>query len=181
MKGGARGAVAGGIGSVIDGKNVKDGILNGARNGAIGGAAQSAAMIATFGATTKLSDSDAKYINDIQKKNNFKGKYIVRKGGLYQGIQSLLNYKREVTWGNSIVAFNSATPETYGHEYGHIYQFYTQGWAKFQGKGLVEQFLDFFGLASPYFTPGYNEYDAENMLHGVGGCSIYHSSSKQCF
>ncbi len=181
MKGGARGAVAGGIGSLIDGKNLRDGILYGARNGAIGGAAQSAAMIATFGATTQLSEEDSKYIKAIQEKNNFKGKYVVRKGGIYQGVQSLLKYKREVTWGNSIVAFNGTAPETYGHEYGHIYQFYTQGWAKFQGKGLVEQFLDFLGLASPYFTPGYNEYNAEKMLHGVGGCSIYPGSSSTCF
>lgn len=71
---------------------------------------------------------------------------IYRKGGLYQGVSSLISgknndYRREVTWGNSINTFNGTTTETFGHEFGHIIQYNRQGWGQFQGRGIYEQLL----------------------------------------
>src|SRR5690606_27497797 len=105
-----------------------------------------------------------KYIDLIQQKYNFKGSYNVRRGGIYQALSD-----RAVTWGNNIVARNGTSAGTYGHEYGHIYQFYSQGWAKFQGRGLSEQFKDSFTDIDPYYTEGYNENAAEKMNNSVGG------------
>lgn len=72
-----------------------------------------------------------------------KNNYIYKTNGLtngeyylYQGIQSLLDYKREVTWGNTVATFRDTLPKTFGHEFGHIIQFNTQGWAAFQGRGI---------------------------------------------
>ena len=172
-KGTVRGVVSGGVGAVFDRQDIGQGMILGARNGAMGGFAQSVGLIAAFGATRQLTNKQAKYINAIQKTYNFKGAYTVRRGGLYQGIQSLLNYKRAVTWGNTIVAFNDTTSDTYGHEYGHIYQYYTQGWAQFQGKGLIEQMRYSFSKYNPYGTRGANEYWAEYRLQSVGGLTLY--------
>lgn len=181
------GAASGFTGGLIDGdSNLGQRTYRGAINGALGSISQTTALVATFGATRQLNSDQSQYIDAIQKKNNFKGSYNVRLGGLYQVLQPLWTFRREhreVTWGNNIVAFKDTSPDTFGHEYGHVYQFYTQGWAKFQGKGLKEQFNDSFGIGSnPYLTKNANENLAERMLRNVGGCSGYcHDSYNEYF
>lgn len=169
MKGGARGAVAGGIGSLIDGKNIRDGILNGAKNGAIGGAAQSAAMIATFGATYKPTNEQLVHARKMASHFELSTDNVAwRKGGLYQ-----LFFNREVVWGNNVVTLNDTSAKIFGHEYGHIIQYHLQGWAQFQGKGLIEQTQYSFylmGLSknNPYNTPNTNESGADEYLKLYG-------------
>ena len=168
IKGSIRGFASGATASLIDGNNVWEGGVRGAKNGAIGGAAYSTALIATFGATYQLNEYDKEYIDAIQEKYKFEGEYTVRKGGLYQ-----LMGAPEVTWGNTIVANKYTSPETFGHEYGHVYQFHTQGWGNFQGRGIYEQTIGprLLNIVDPYLTRGYNEFKAENRLHSVNGCS----------
>ena len=90
-----------------------------------------------------------------------------RKGGIYQGIQSLLDYKREVTWGNTVATFRDTLPKTFGHEFGHIIQFNTQGWAAFQGRGIFEQLiwgLDAYDISK---HPNSNEVNAWELLYNI--------------
>lgn len=95
-----------------------------------------------------------------------------RKGGLYQGFQSLINNKREVVWRNSVATFGDTNSDIYGHEFGHIIQAHQQGWATFQGTGIMEQL--FLG-ASSYLSRQYNEGGAEWMLQQFGGCTVFDS------
>lgn len=78
-------------------------------------------------------------------------------------------YRREVTWGNNVATFPITSAGTFGHEFGHIFQVQQQGWAQFQGKGLIEQTQYSFyllGLSkiNPYNTPNTNESGADEYL-----------------
>lgn len=95
------------------------------------------------------------------------------KGLIYQGIQSLLDYKREVTWGNTVATFGDTDKNVFGHEFGHIIQFNTQGWATFQGRGIYEQIINFMFGVPVYDSMMYNEGAAESMLQSVGGCTNF--------
>jgi hypothetical protein len=167
LKGGVRGAVTGGVGAGVDGEDIGNGAINGAKNGALGAFSQSVSMIAVLGATYKPTRDQLQYANKMA--DNFglsTNKVAWRKGGAYQYLQPLWSggYSREVTWGRNVATFKGTSASTIGHEYGHIIQVNQQGWAAFQGTGIYEQFLDSFGLASPYSTPGYNEYEAELLF-----------------
>lgn len=176
FKGGARGAVAGAVGAVIDGNNLKDGIIRGAKNGAIGGASQSFAMIATFGATYKPSEAKLTYANKMADHFGLStDKVAWRKGGLYQEIMKLggKGNEREVTWGNSVATFSDTDAKTFGHEFGHIIQVDKQGWANFQGTGMIEQLqysMHLMGLPfnDPYTTGNTNESGANYYLNKYG-------------
>ncbi|QTE23347.1 hypothetical protein [Polaribacter cellanae] len=169
-RGAIRGSATGGVGALIDGGNIGKGIANGAKNGAIGGGAQSIAMIAAFGATYKPSAKKLEYVNRMAKATGISAKSVNwRKGGIYQGIMSLLDNKREVTWGNNVATFNKTDADVFGHEFGHIIQVRDQGWAIFQAKGIYEQLI--LGSSS-YGKFETNEYGAEKYLHTNGGCSM---------
>ena len=177
IKGGFTGTFSGGISAAIDGGNVGNGMMIGMRNGAIGGASQSLAMIAVFGATYKPTKSQ---LADADKMASGLGistdDVAWRIGGIYQFFQpritkwlnsdfnryNLPYYRREVTWGNNVATFNSTSAAIFGHEFGHIFQNAYQGWAKFQGTGIIEQL---FQGHSAYSTLGTNEYGAEFLLH----------------
>ncbi len=173
LKGSVSGAVSGSVGALVDGEDVGKGILTGARNGALGGFSQSVAMVATFGATYKPTNEQLKYANNMANAFNLSTRSVAwRKGGIYQGLMSL-GYKREVTWGRNVATFGTTSAETFGHEYGHIIQFNQQGWAAFQGRGIIEQlqytfYLMGLGGKDPYRTPGNNEWGADDYLRRFG-------------
>lgn len=86
------------------------------------------------------TDDQLEYVKKMSDKYGVSYENVQwRKGGIYQGIQSLLDYRREVTWGNTVVTFGDTDKNIFGHEFSHIIQFSTQGWAAFQGKGIFEQ------------------------------------------
>jgi len=102
--------------------------------------AMAVGKIVAFGATYIPTDDQLEYVKKMSNKYSVSYENVQwRKGGIYQGIQSLLDYRREVTWGNTVVTFGDTDKNIFGHEFGHIIQFSTQGWAAFQGKGIFEQ------------------------------------------
>ena len=168
VKGGARGAIAGGVGSAIDGDNIKNGIYRGTINGMLGGAIQTTAMISTFGHTYKPSEEQLSYVKAMSEKYGVDYNSIAyRKGGLYQLVQSAIKNEREVVWGRNIVTFGKkTTPETMGHEFGHIIQaMKLYGWSVFQRRGIFEQLLWGAGAYNPYLHPNSIEVEADKLLY----------------
>jgi hypothetical protein len=169
LKNGITGAISGGFSALFRGDNVWQGIKGGFENGAYNGAGQAAFMIGAFGATYKPTDDQLKYVKKISKERGVSYEGVKwRKGGVYQVLQPLWSggQKREVTWGSNVATFGDTDSDTFGHEFGHIVQTQTQGWANMQARGIWEQL--FFGSSS-YQTRGFNEFGAEQMLHNVGG------------
>jgi hypothetical protein len=161
LRGGFSGAIGGGIGAGLNGRDVVEGIIQGAFHGAIGGLVSSGLMIGTFGAAIKPT---GKTLQSLQKmeayfasQNEGYGRYapLYRRGGIY----SLFN-KRGVTWGRNLIV-PEKDHDTFIHETVHYYQQFKKGFLHFQGKGIYEQSLYSFGISDPYSTPGMNEYDAE--------------------
>src|SRR5690606_31647214 len=111
VKGGARGAVSGGVAAAIDGDNIKNGIYRGTINGMLGGAIQTTAMISTFGHTYKPSEEQLSYVTAMSEKYGVDYNGVAwRKGGLYQILQPLWTrggQNREGTWGNSVVTLKN--------------------------------------------------------------------------
>ena len=179
IKSGITGAISGGFNALFRGGNVWEGAKGGFENGAYNGAGQAAFMIGTFGATYKPTDDQLKYVKEMSTGNSVSYESVKwRSGGLYQLAQpylarlfdpngrghSISEYRREVTWGNNVATFGSSgdftSSETFGHEFGHIYQVQKQGWANMQSRGIWEQI---FMKGNPYTTPGTNEYGAEEI------------------
>lgn len=177
-KGALMGATSGFTKSLLSPNLSLKGLMNdtfvGARQGAISSTAMAVGKIAAFGATYIPTDDQLEYVKKMSDKYGVSYENVQwRKGGIYQGIQSLLDYRREVTWGNTVATFRGTSPDVFGHEFGHIIQFNTQGWATFQGKGIYEQFLNFIFGTSVYDSKMYNEGSAESMLQSVGGCTNF--------
>jgi hypothetical protein len=170
IKGAATGIVSGGTNALIEGKNTVEGMRIGMKNGAIGGAEQSLFMIAAFGTTYKPTDEQLEYVKKMAEASGVSYKDIAwRKGGIYQGVMSLLKNPREVTWGRNIVTFgNDTKPDAFGHEFGHYIQVMQQSWGTMQMKGIWEQL---FFKGDPYTIPGTNEFNAELMLQQMDGCA----------
>ena len=180
LRSGITGAVAGGFSAAFRNTNIWQGIKNGFENGAYTGAGQAAFMITVFGATYKPTDEQLKDVKEMSDRLDLPYKNVKwRNKGLYQLAQpffaklftkgsrgySASEFRREVTWGNNVATFGTngeaTSIGTFGHEFGHIYQVYKQGWGNFQAKGIREQL---FMKGNPYETFGTNEYNAE-LLH----------------
>lgn len=182
-KGAILGSVHGTVAAAIDGKDIGDGMKNGMINGAFGAASQTFAMITVFGATYQPSAEKLEQVKKMSAQTNTPYEKVNwRSGGLYQLVQpyaakyigGLFNpanfnypvgdFRREVTWGNSVSTFGNngslTSAATFGHEFGHIIQVCIQGWAAFQGRGIYEQL---FMPGDAYLTPGTNEYGAEQL------------------
>lgn len=163
FNGGLKGGVAGEVGAIIDGGDLKNDISQGAHNGAFGGASQSIGLIATFGATYKPTQKKLKYADQMAKAKGFSTDNVAwRKSGIYQVLQPLWtsgHSHRAVTWGLNVATFGNTSAGTFGHEFGHIIQVYNQGWAQFQGKGTYEQLF----MNHPYSNPEANEYNANQL------------------
>jgi len=123
-------------------------------------------MVAVFGATYKPTVQQLKYADKMANAFGLSTDNVSwRRGGIYQGIMSLMNNKRDVTWGNNVATYGSTSSKTFGHEFGHIIQINKQGWARFQAIGIFEQL--FIGN-KVYRTPGTNEYGANKYLYQYG-------------
>jgi hypothetical protein len=71
-----------------------------------------------------------------------------------------------VVWGRNIN--NAVSYDDFLHEYFHYYQQNMYGFAAFQGIGIYEQLRDLlngYGGWDPYFTPGTQEWWAEQMMN----------------
>lgn len=105
--------------------------------------AMAVGKIAAFGATYIPTDDQLEYVKKMSDKYGVSYENVQwRKGGIYQVVQPLWTRNRqhrEVVWGNTVVTFDDTDKNVFGHEFGHIIQFSTQGWATFQGKGIFEQ------------------------------------------
>ncbi|VFA43237.1 RHS repeat-associated core domain-containing protein [Chryseobacterium indologenes] len=177
---GITGAISGGFTAMFRGTNVWQGIKSGFENGAYNGAGQAAFMITVFGATYKPTETQLQDVKSMSKELDISYKHVKwRNKGLYQLAQpffaklftsnsrgySINEFRREVTWGNNVATFGAEGAlthfTTFGHEFGHIFQVYIQGWTNFQVKGIWEQL---FMKGDPYETFGTNEYNATQMF-----------------
>ncbi|WP_430409561.1 RHS repeat-associated core domain-containing protein [Kordia sp.] len=161
MRGGLRGAVSGGFGALVDGRNVRDGILNGAKNGAMGAASQSFAAIAVFGVSYK---PDREY-GDFGKH-----KPVYRKGTFIT--RAFAGRGSGVALGRNLITNEIKGDEDYNnylraHETGHYAQQREMGVFKFYTQTISEYLK--FGMNNVYGTPNTLEYNADRYaLQQVG-------------
>jgi hypothetical protein len=148
VSGAITGAEGGGVGALVDGENIEQGLINGARNGAIGGAVMAGLTIATMG-TSYLPD---------QEYGDF-GRYgpVYRRGTF---LTRALFADDGVTLGRNLI-----TNETNGrdvglraHETYHFIQQKEMGFGKFYSRTLAEYIK--YGQSKTYRTPGTLENDA---------------------
>lgn len=123
--------------NALKGKGFGGWMRKGFEGGFSNGVGQAAFMIGTFGATYKPSEKQLEIVKKMSEKYKIDYKNVKwRTGGIY----NLLIPNAAVTWGNNVSTTNRHdSPGLLGHEFGHIIQVQTQGWANFQAKGIWEQ------------------------------------------
>lgn len=153
-----RGAIIGGIGSVIGGGSFE----KGAKSGAVGGFIRTASNILFWGSTIRPTGDVKRALNEMGEDLNINltGPYgpTYRAGGLW---------RRGITVGRSAMIndYEDGGQSTIGvwvHESYHHFQQLTQGWARQFTNGIYEQWwLNTIMGKNPYYlVPSSNEFGA---------------------
>jgi hypothetical protein len=175
--GGMSSGVGMGIESMLSGGNFFDGFTTGLVNGAIGGGVNAALKNATFGYIEQLdakrNETGINGLKDMESDFAAAGKglgdhkQIFRSGGLMAaGFKLFDSYIPGYALGGQNLhvkkQFNNKLLEnqTVIHEGFHTYQNNEVGFARFLGRGVIEQFI--IGRGVIYDTPGTMEWAAEN-------------------
>ncbi|MFM8740453.1 MAG: hypothetical protein ACKOC0_09630, partial [Cytophagales bacterium] len=163
LRGGARGALS----SAIQGGDVGEGFMNGMEGGFI----SSAITNAYFGRPKLLTEFEDRKVRVLMYRmargREREGNIPAMRIGIYKptfrsgGLHYLLTNSPGFAMGNSLMSMDD-NAETATHEMTHYYQQMHQGWARYFGRALYEQWwLWTIRGIYPYHEEGTNEYNAE--------------------
>lgn len=142
FRGGLVGGISGGIGSLLNGVDLKSGFTFGFRNGFIGAGARSTINIATFGPTIRPTGNVELALRKMESEKDINllsgaGSPVYRSGGIMKIFTPGITVGRSLMVGSDMESLDGVN--TWVHESYHYFQQLNQTWAGQLGKGMYEQ------------------------------------------